>query len=585
MIKRYRCIHCDDLLCETSICPVCGRRTQLVANTIVWSQEDNCPVIAHHETDLILKRVGTDIRPVFPEERLLLEILLEAPFSLSDKSVWAIATNQYIVDGKRIHLKFSDYLQKFSIEEIQSLLTKYERDNEKYKKSFMNSKPIQNFIRRNEDYLNIITSEALEYIQTISQGKAIDEFFVSFSGGKDSTVTSDLVMRALGTQSILHLYGDTTLEYPESYAYLQRFRKNHPKTPILVAKNNEQDFLSLCKVIGPPSRTLRWCCTVFKTGAISQKIEAIFRNKKQIISFQGIRRNESTSRNKYNREIESPKIAKQIAVSPIIDWFDSDIWLYILANGLDINDAYHKGYTRVGCWCCPHNSEWSRFLSRIYMKEETTEFTQFLYDFAKQIGKSDWKDYVDSGNWAARQGGNNVAANVNTILDYTPCALEENTLNFSLRYPIDDHLYNLFVPFGILDFSMGRKRLDEVYVLNRKTKEPILRLSGKKGTTHFKVSIIGKHPKFKSKPIAEAFVKAQITKFQSCIGCNGCQGACKFNAITIQNMDKKNVSRDTIRYFINPQRCVGCMECVLHFDRGCLMYKVLKTRNDTKGKS
>lgn len=585
MIKRYRCTQCDNLPCETSICPVCGQRTQLVANTIVWSPKDNCPIIAYHESDLNLKRVGTDIRPVFPEERLLLEILLEAPFSLCDKSVWSIATNQYIIDGKKIHLKFVDYLQKFSIEEIQATLTRYEEQNEKYKHSFLDSAPIQNFIRCNQDYLNVLTSEALEYIQTISKGKAIDEFFVSFSGGKDSTVTSDLVMRALSTQGILHLYGDTTLEYPESYLYLQRFRKTHPKTPILVAKNNEQDFLSLCKVIGPPSRTLRWCCTVFKTGAISQKIEALFRNKKQIISFQGIRRNESTSRNKYNREIESPKIAKQLAVSPIIDWFDSDIWLYILANRLDINEAYHKGYTRVGCWCCPHNSEWSRFLSRIYMKDETAEFTQFLYDFAKQIGKEDWKEYVDSGNWAARQGGNNVAANVNTILEYTPCALEENTLNFSLRYPIDDHLYNLFVPFGTLDFSMGRKRLDEVYVLDRKTKAPILRLSGKKGSTNLKIAIVGKHPKFKSKPIVEALIKAQITKFQSCMGCNGCQGACKFNAITIQNTDKKNVSRDTIRYFIDPKRCVGCMECIMHFDGGCLMYKVLKTRVDGKGKS
>lgn len=408
----------------------------------------------------------------------------------------------------------------------------------------------------------------------------MDELFVSFSGGKDSTVTSDLVLRALGTQSVLHFYGDTTLEYPESAEYLARFKKDHPATPILVARNNEQDFLSLCKLIGPPSRLLRWCCTVFKTGAISQKIEQVFKDKKQILSFQGIRRSESNSRSKYEREINSPKIAKQIAASPIIDWFDVDIWLYILSNHIDINSAYEKGFTRVGCWCCPHNSQWSRFLASIYMADETKEFNDFLYDFAKRIGKEDWKAYIDEGKWCARQGGNGLDASKNTIVSYQPCATEENTLNFQLNYPISESLYTYFKPFGLLDFSMGRKRLDEVYVLDRKTKMPIIRLSGKKGTKNLKISIVGKHPAFKSQRIVESLIRAQITKFQSCVGCNGCQGACKHNAIHIFNTDKQDVSRDTIQYSIDTDKCIGCLECVSHFEGGCLMYKVLKTKNN-----
>ena len=79
-------------------------------------------------------------------------------------------------------------------------------------------------------------------------------------------------MRALSDQQILHIYGDTTLEYPETLQYVKRFRKEHPKTPFLISRNNDKDFYDLCeKTSGPPSRVMRWCCTIFKTGAIQRK--------------------------------------------------------------------------------------------------------------------------------------------------------------------------------------------------------------------------------------------------------------------------------------------------------------------------
>ena len=209
--------------------------------------------------------------------------------------------------------------------------------------------------------------------------------FVSFSGGKDSTVTSDLVIRALGNPSIIHLYGDTTLEFPESERYVKRFRENNRKTPFLVSRNNEKNFYDMCDIIGPPSRVKRWCCTIFKTGAITKKIEKTFPGVKTILSFQGIRRNESNSRNKYDRMSRNSKISKQVMFSPVIDWLDSDIWLYILTTGIDFNDAYRCGYTRVGCWCCPNNSGWSEFLSSIYMPEQHKAWQEQLVAFAHSV--------------------------------------------------------------------------------------------------------------------------------------------------------------------------------------------------------
>ena len=182
---------------------------------------------------------------------------------------------------------------------------------------------------------------------------------LSFSGGKDSTVTTDLVTKAIGNPSLVHIFGNTTLEFPTTISYAERFRRDHPYAIFETAVNDEQDFMSVCDDIGPPARMMRWCCSMFKTGPITRTLNSLYRNQ-QILTFYGIRRAESASRSKYNRvkdDSESIKIQKQTVASPIIDWKDADVWLYILAENVDFNDAYRLGYDRVGCWCCPNNNQ------------------------------------------------------------------------------------------------------------------------------------------------------------------------------------------------------------------------------------
>ena len=84
------------------------------------------------------------------------------------------------------------------------------------------------------------------------------------------------------------------------------------------AKNKEKDFYEVCDEIGPPSRVMRWCCTMFKTGPINRRINAIFKDK-PILTFYGIRKFESVSRSKYKRIYDSPKILKQKVASPIFN--------------------------------------------------------------------------------------------------------------------------------------------------------------------------------------------------------------------------------------------------------------------------
>lgn len=578
MIK-YICRHCYDHECETSTCDICNKRAEVLSSAIYYCEDCNTPLF--YDTcpncQKKCKKIGTDIKPVFAQERLLIETLLHEPMKFAGKAVWATSSNTYWIDGKRMKVDLSK-LRENNPSDVIKTLEQYKEENQYYVEHDFDNEHIARFLELNKVRLHTITDEAIKYIQSISKDYELTSVFVSFSGGKDSTATSSLVMKALGTESVLHFYGDTTLEYPESAKYIKEFKQRFPKTPILVAKNTTQDFYDLCDVVGPPSRVMRWCCTVFKTGAITKRIENTYANKKKVLSFQGIRRSESKSRSKYDRDSSNSKISKQLVASPIIDWLDFDVWLYILGNQLPFNNAYRQGFARVGCWCCPNNSTWSEYLSSIYMPEEYAKFHNMLYEFAKKVGKEDWKDYVDDGNWKARQGGNGMEYSKNTVVSFTPCALEENAFNFELKRPITEDLYTLFKPFGKLDFDMGNKRLNEVYVLDKVSGNPLLKLTGRIGATTLRVTVIRQTGLFKNHISAEQIISGQLTKYQMCIGCGYCQSVCKFDALKVINTEPGNVSNSSIKYTINENKCVGCTECVRHFDGGCYMKKVLRTK-------
>lgn len=512
----------------------------------------------------------TDLRPVFPEERLLLEIILGEPFSFVKDSVWNGSGNNYYVNGKKI---------KFSVKELKNIdagmvRKKYEAYKAENTYEYFN-RYAERFVECNKNRCDKLVEEAKTYIRTVSEGFGATDMFVSFSGGKDSTVTADLVTRAFSNPQIMHIFGDTTLEFPFTYAYVERFRRNHPKTPMIAARNKEKDFEELCKLVGPPSRVMRWCCTIFKTGTIQKRIKSLYRDKSRILTFYGIRRSESLSRSKYERESDSPKITKQRIVSPIIDWMDFDIWLYILTTGIDFNDAYRLGYARVGCWCCPNNSGWSEFLSKVHMPEQSEHFRKLLIEFARSIGKVDAEVYVDDGYWKARQGGNGVAYAQKSLVSFKPCATEENAFNYELQRPISEELYELFRPFGYLNYDMGNARLGEVFVLNKKG-EILLKLQGRIGTRNLKVTIVSNRLAGAADlKTAEERVKCQITKYQMCMGCLACESVCRFNALSVK--EEKN---GKVLYQISDEKCMRCGECVNHFTMGCYMRKVLTIKRN-----
>ena len=90
------------------LCPVCGSATiEDIPTEVYWCAHCETPVIqAATQADKgfcplckrKMKYLSADLRPVFPEERLLLELLLgEKPFTYVEKSVWAANSRYYIL--------------------------------------------------------------------------------------------------------------------------------------------------------------------------------------------------------------------------------------------------------------------------------------------------------------------------------------------------------------------------------------------------------------------------------------------------------------------------------------------------------
>ena len=146
---------------KNSECPYCGKRTKLKSE-LYWCNHCNVPLydeecpVCHEKANAFT----SDARPVFPEERLLVEILLRKPLAFIHDSVWNGAGNRYYVNGKKISLSISK-LKDLDIDEIRNELKKY-TDQNSYEEF---DRMMERWIAANAEHFNFITNEAKQYIQ------------------------------------------------------------------------------------------------------------------------------------------------------------------------------------------------------------------------------------------------------------------------------------------------------------------------------------------------------------------------------------------------------------------------------------
>ena len=161
--------------------------------------------------------------------------------------------------------------------------------------------------------------------------KKLDCFHVAFSGGKDSIVLLELVRRALPRTAFMVVFGDTGMEFPDTYKAVDVVEARCKEDGIAFyrAKSRFAPEESW-RLFGPPSRVLRWCCTVHKSVPQTLKIREILGKRDYTgMDFVGVRGHESATRAEYEYENYGKKQKGQYSYNPMLEWTSAEVWLYI----------------------------------------------------------------------------------------------------------------------------------------------------------------------------------------------------------------------------------------------------------------
>ena len=221
------------------------------------------------------------------------------------------------------------------------------------------------------------TTVALERIKTMAPiaERIYGGYTVMVSGGKDSTVITDLALHA-GVKCKFETSW-TGIEYPETVYFLRREKKRIEALgysfEFIIPRDKDGKQITMWKLIeknGFPTRQMRFCCHELKENTSGN-----------CYSILGIRWAES-SRRKLNRYLHEEKASelrnrkiitnndndairrmsencmkkKEFILNPIIEWSDYEIWEYIREQNLPYNPLYNAGFKRVGCIGCPMHS-------------------------------------------------------------------------------------------------------------------------------------------------------------------------------------------------------------------------------------
>lgn len=216
---------------------------------------------------------------------------------------------------------------------------------------------------------------------------------VSVSGGKDSTATYLLCMEIMGADFDA-VFADTGNEHRVTYEYVGRLheRTGGPKVQIVKADfsrklaqkeayltsgraqaraenpwTEEQiqavldggfvptgsPFLDLCRARGMfPCRNRPFCSQELKRFVLEEHAQQLCDSGCHVISWQGIRAEESPRRACYPMWEISPDTEDITIYRPLMGWTVEDVATMHKRHNVPLNPLYSMGFSRVGCMPC-----------------------------------------------------------------------------------------------------------------------------------------------------------------------------------------------------------------------------------------
>lgn len=265
-------------------------------------------------------------------------------------------------------------------------------------------------VDKNRQLMEQLVQETIKKIYNtfIEYQDKVDVFYVAFSGGKDSVVALDLVQRALPHNCFKVLFGDTGMEFPDTYETVEKIKQicAEEKIEFLQAKSKLKPE-NTWQIFGPPAVTIRWCCSVHKTTPqIMQLREVLQKPDFTGMAFTGVRGDESLSRSEYDAISYGGKHSGQYSCPPILEWNTAELFLYIYENGLTFNNAYKKGNTRAGCLVCPMSQGKHDYMKYKNYPDNTDLFiNKIITTSGKNFSKENYDRFVEQGYWRTRKSG------------------------------------------------------------------------------------------------------------------------------------------------------------------------------------
>ena len=413
---------------------------------------------------------------------------------------------------------------------------------------------IDAMVDANRELLDIIEQTTVKKILAIytKYKDRLDCFHVAFSGGKDSCVLLDLVKKALPKGSFVVVFGDTGMEFSDTYEVIKKTKQQcaEDEIPFYIAKSH-LDPKASWELFGPPSRVLRWCCSVHKSTPQTLKLREVTGNNDFVgLDFVGVRAQESVARSTYKYENYSVKQKGQFSHNSILEWTSAEIWIYMYANDVLINETYKKGNGRAGCLFCPMSGGTSDYLRRSSYPTEIDVFIDLIkntYDGDKRK-KSNTESYILNGGWNARKNGRELSSNAFRCIEQN----RNGNLIITILDPDSDWI-EWIKTLGDLHGGNG-----EYSVL---LDGECIRFSVKTFKNGYIVTI--PESILKEKPAFGKLFRQVFRKASYCKGCRVCETNCRNGCISFSNGKVKI------------DNCNRCHEC--HgIDSGCLLFHSLR---------
>lgn len=413
---------------------------------------------------------------------------------------------------------------------------------------------VPRMVKKNREILEtLVQSTIVKVFDTYAQyKKKVDVFYVAFSGGKDSIVTLDIVQRTLPHNAFKVLFGDTGMEFPDTY--------NTVEAVETICREKGIEFIRAAsdytpdeswKLFGPPASVTRWCCGVHKTSPqILSLREVTGKTNFTGMAFIGVRASESISRSNYDYVSLGEKHKGQYSCNPILEWNSAELYLYIYTENLYLNEAYKKGNRRAGCLVCPRAVERNDYMARVNYTEEFDAILGSVKGAYKNSFDTAAKldEFIANGGWKARKNGRDIDIPLNYV---------ETSRKGVHKIKVTEPRTSWKEWMKTIGILLNDQSPYKILFRNEQYEIDILEQNGTIEVTYDE-ALRKKNPQF-IKLLKNVFRKAAC-----CVQCHECQADCHNGCITMEN-GHFEISHD----------CIHCAQCHT-VEKGCLVYKSLE---------